>query len=529
MKNLSRWLVEHATSRPPSVFCTFLEGRADQEITFGDLFERSAGYAAHYRDSGLRAGDLVLIMLRHSPHLFYAFFGAVLAGATPSFMPYPTPKQRPELFWRDHRSLFARIQPSALVTYKENADAAHEYLENLPPMVTIADDTIVSTRSEDRTFPGLYAAEDDVACLQHSSGTTGLKKGVMLSHREIGAQIDAYARSLALEANDRIASWLPLYHDMGFIATFLMPFVRGLHVAMIDPIEWSARPRLLFEAIERFQSTLCWMPNFAFGHLVNTARAADAYDLSSIRAFVNCSEPCRPTAFSRFVERFEKYGVTPDRLQTCYALAENVFAATQSPVGLPVRSLEGVLSSGRPIDGVEVEICRSDGGVASERERGEIVLRSPFLFTGYQHLPDLTARRLQNGRYRTGDIGFIDSGELFVTGRSDDLLIVNGRNVHAHELEDIANGVPGSLPGRVVAFQVPNARNDGFEVVMLLESDGVDGLAAAVKAAVSQHAAIDLAKVEVVPRATLVKTTSGKISRVENQRRYLELMRGPIS
>jgi acyl-CoA synthetase (AMP-forming)/AMP-acid ligase II len=529
-----------ARTRPGATFCTFLARGAAETITFGQLDERSHAYAAHYRKLGVRPGETVIVILQHSPHLYYAFLGALLAGAVPSFMAFPSVKQRPEVYWADHAKLFARIVPRLIVTYDANVAAARTALGALPIELLIASDDLLATT------PGPDADDvriepDGTAVLQHSSGTTGSKKGVMLSHRELVAHARALTAALDLRADDAIVSWLPLYHDMGFIACFMGSILSGTHLVALDPFEWVVRPTLLLDAIAAYRPAFCWLPNFAFSHLARMTPAARSWDLSSIRAFINCSEPCKPATFERFAERFASMGVTPERLHVSYAMAENVFGVTQTPLGRPARTLDAardaflagrieraapgepamrLLSCGTPLDGVELAIRTADGAPAAAGRIGEIFIRSPFLFSGYDRLPERTAAVLCDGWYKSGDLGFIDGGELFVTGRVDDMLIVNGRNYYAHELELLVNDEPGVAPGRCVAVGVDVADSDATGIAILVETlpetDEAD-LKRRVKERLFDALALVVHAVVVVPRGELLKTTSGKLDRERNK------------
>jgi len=525
VRNLASVVARKAATIGARPFCTFISGEVSETITFAQLFERSARYAAWYRTRDIEPGDLIVIVLKHTPEQFYAFLGAVLAGALPTYMPYATSKQDAARYWSDHRRLFERIQPALVVTYAEHAAIAREVLSDRATAVAVPGAEALATSVDARTLPGFDVQDTAVALLQHSSGTTGLKKGVMLSHRAIFAQIDAYARAIDLTERDVVVSWLPLYHDMGLVACFLAALVCGVHLVALDPFEWASRPRILFEAIERHAGTLTWLPNFAFAHLVNTARPGDCWNLSSMRAYISCSEPCRPRAFERFLERFAPCGVRAEQLAVAYALAENVFAATQTAVGTPVRRHiaergEGqpieLLSCGRPIDGVEVDIRDPHGAVVAEGAIGEITLRGTFLADGYYRQPERTAAVFREGRYFTGDLGLIAEGELYVTGRLDDLLIVNGRNVHAHEIEAIVSEIEGCIPGRAVAFCDANAQDDLQELIVVTEmkrNAEPESVAAAIKEAVAQSLGFTVSRVVPIERGALVKTTSGKVSR----------------
>ena len=420
-RTICAWLRHWAGT--DAVFATVYARGAAETITFARLFDHALRYATLYTRNNVGRGDVVIIILKHSPQLFFSHLGAMLVGAVPSFMPFPSSKQRPEPYWRDHATLFERIEPAALVTYAENARAVARYLPSFAGSVIVAQEgNVADVPPADAASVDAIDA-DALACLQHSSGTTSLKKGVMLTHRAVLAAISSYAQAIGLRHDDRIASWLPLYHDMGFIACFLTSIAIGTHLVALDPFEWVVRPTSLLDAIERHRVTFCWLPNFAFSHLVNGAKADARWDLSSMRAFINCSEPCKAATFQRFLARFTECGVRAESLHVSYAMAENVFGVTQTALDRPVRTIHGDTdafatgrieparpnsavdraspSCGRPIDGVRIAVKPHDvedaNHAVSERALpdgyvGEIHIASPFLFDGYDRLPRLTRR-----------------------------------------------------------------------------------------------------------------------------------------
>lgn len=479
--------------------------------------------------AGVEPGNIVLLFLSHQSMLIPAFLGAQWLGAVPAYMPPLSPRQDREAWRASHAKVIDHVKPRAIV-----ADPAVAELLDLGPETPVLGIEAL-TGHDGPEAPATWDPEA-ICLLQHSSGTTGLKKGVQLSYRAVMAQIEAYAGALALDGTETVVSWLPVYHDMGLIACTVLPTVRGLPLVSLDPFEWLVQPRVVLEEAAKTERSLVWLPNFAFNHLARHARRLGAETrLDGVRALIDCSEPCRPESFDAMLAAYGDRGLTAGQLQTCYAMAETVFAATQSRIGEPVRrltrTLEGreqtLLSCGRPVEGVSVEIRGVDGAPLSDGEIGEIHLSGPSLFDGYFRQPELTAQRLKGGWYGTRDLGFIDDGEVFVCGRLEDLIIVAGRNLYSHDIEAALGGIEGLKPGRSAAFGTLNDASGTEDLIILAETvvaePGVrtTALAEAVRAHLSQTLLVTPREVVVLAPDTLIKTTSGKTSREENRRRYL--------
>lgn len=508
-------------------------------------------WAARLHACGLGRGDTVLLFVPQTANAVAAYFGAIRSGSVPSFMPLPSAKQDPAYYWRSHVELLRLIRPAALLTFVEPLGAmrAAGFAELVPQLLAMDGDW-----PEVAAWCGPSRGDEcDIALLQHSSGTTALKKGVQLSHRAIARQVASYAAALRATSDDVVVSWLPMYHDMGLIACTVMPLLLGQKLVLLDPFHWVSEPASLLRAIDRHRGTLCWLPNFAFELLAKTVRfEPGSLDLSSMRAFIDCSEPCKPASFDRFLAKFAAAGVNAGMLQVCYAMAETVFAVAQTELGEPVRRLKvdarrlaeahlataphdstatvELLAAGAPIEGMAVTIVDDDGRVLPNGRVGEIELNSDFLFDGYLNRPEITASKLNGGRYRTNDLGFVDGGEVFVLGRADDLLIVHGRNYFAHEVEGAVNDVEGLKAGRNVAVGVFNDMLGSLDVVVIAElapgaatpADTHVELKRRVKHAVAERMGLELRDVRVVEAGWLAKTSSGKISRTLNRDKYLQ-------
>jgi acyl-CoA synthetase (AMP-forming)/AMP-acid ligase II len=526
----------------------------DQTLTYADLMAHAGGVARALDRAGIRPGEVVILILQHGIGLVSSFWGAILQGAVPSIMPFLTEKLSPDHYRASLESLFEITAPAAVITYAEFLPEVHTALKENSPVrsVLVIEDIRAEPVVDFSWYGGVYSQPEDIVLLQHSSGTTGLQKGVALSHRAVFNQLESYRAALRLTADDVIVSWLPLYHDMGLIAGFILPILLRVPLVLMSPFEWVRAPYRLMHAITRYRGTLAWLPNFAFNFCAQKIRDKDltGVDLSSWRAVINCSEPMYLKSHQMFLEKFQPYGLRPEALATCYAMAENVFAVTQGGIDGPVivdninpsffsnghRALPAtdgqpglpMLSAGKPIDGVEVRILDEQRQSLPERFVGEIALRSHCMLSGYYHRPDLTEQAFHQGWYLTGDLGYLADGEVYVTGRKKDLIIVGGKNVYPQDIEALVNEVPGVYPGRVSAFGVFNEQSGTEEVVVLAETELCDPqerqqLADRIRLAVNKGSDIVLRYVEVVDRSWLIKTSSGKISRSANRARYLEL------
>jgi len=540
-------IIANFSSKKHETFCQFIDNDVVRNITWAMLESSSANFLSKYINVGVPKGGTILIFLRHSEALYGSFVGAMFGGFVPSFMPCLSHKQNPELYWKSHLELFNVIKPSAIV-----ADAAtikDLNLFGLSEQVQLIniDEPFIESRllQENLNLP----EQASVALLQHSSGTTGLKKGVQLSYAAIHSQIESYGDAIELSQGDIIASWLPLYHDMGFITGFIMPLFYGVTTVQISPLEWVSRPQLLFQYIEQFNATLCWLPNFAFEHLANSVpRLKNRYELNSVRAFISCSEMTSASTFDRFREIFRSYGLRPSALQVCYAMAEAVFAVTQTPLNstpqvlylnratlntgdmIDAKSLPSashqkmVLSVGQPIAGVSLGVYSDGGSILNEGIVGEVGIAADFLFSGYNQLPELTKNKLRNQVYHSGDLGFILNGSLYLLGRIDDLIIVNGRNLYASEIEQVLIDIPGIKPGRSIAFGHYDDRVGSQVLIIICEFIGneLEPVKGQIMRLIFSIFNATAREIHFVGEGWLIKTTSGKISRKENYRKYLD-------
>ncbi len=556
MPTFSETLKRHFESHPGQVAIhLLLAGIPDQPLTYGELLRGAAGYACTLEKNGVQPGEVVVLIFQHSLELIYAYFGCILRGAIPSIMPFLTEKLLPERYRADLTSLIGVTRPEAIMTYREFEP---EVRAAMPPdssvrCVMICEDVGQPCEPDFEQLGGLRRNPTDIVLLQHSSGTTGLQKGVALSHQAVHNQLESCSLALHLSPQDVIISWLPLYHDMGLIACFLMPILLGVPLVLLSPFEWVRAPWKLMKAVSDYQGTLSWLPNFAYNFCAQKVRDRDmeGIDLSTWRVISNCSEPMRYESHTAFFERFKNYGLKWEALCTSYGMAENVFAVTQGGVDDPVlvdeidredlqtkrlatpahndRPSIKMPSAGKPIRNVEVRVLDEKLQSLPDRTIGELALRSDSMLTEYYHRPDATAKAIKDGWYLTGDYGYMVGGEVYVCGRKKELIIVGGKNIYPMDLEELAMTVKGVHAGRVVAFGVFNEQAGTEDVVIVAEVDTTDpdekqAIEDEIRQVVTRGSAVALRHVHLVDRKWLIKTSSGKNARVPNKEKYLKEM-----
>lgn len=544
-------IIERAHQDPQHLSLVFIhENGMKEEVRAFQFHQEATTYAAALAEIGVAPNDLVILVLQYSRTLLSAFWGALYLGAIPSIFPFLTDKLDSTLYKARLRALVLRSGARVVITFPEFVEELQSLLEDGTCEV-LSTDEVDATPRANSGVPIQAVTKEQIALLQHSSGTTGLQKGVALTHGAVMNQIHAYSKTIALRADDVIVSWLPLYHDMGLMAGFIMPLVMGVPLVLLSPFHWVRDPKSLLWAIHTHRGTLSWMPNFAYNHTVRGIRKRDliGLDLSHLRMVTNCSEPIRQESHEMFWQLLAAYGLRESALATCYAMAENTFAVTQSPpqqlptvewvdrnqlqqgmaVPLPryAEQATSVVSSGTPIHGTEVGIINEAHQWLPARTIGEIVIRSNCMLREYYRRPELTTEAFWGDWYLTGDMGYMADGQLYVTGRKKDLIIVGGKNIYPQDIEAIANRVPGIYPGRVVAFGVQNERLGTEDIVMICELDTANTaldmleIERELRRRVLRELDVTLAEVQLKEGRWLIKTSSGKVARGSSREKYL--------
>ena len=548
-----RTLVETLDVAPPDrLFLLEWHDEKDQiAATFGDFRRQSWKYAAFLKHQGVQCGDRVVFVMPQGIALMAAFMGSMMLGALPAILAYPNHKVDSVKYSSGLRGVSDNLKAPYILV---DENFPEELTSDLSTSITTK---IVrcpgSTRSIGDLDPShLSTHPQGLAFIQHSAGTTGLQKGVALSHAAVLTQLGHLAEALELNADDRLYSWLPLYHDMGLIACFMLPMVCHLPIFMQSPTEWVRRPETMLRLIHEHKCTLAWLPNFAFQFL--SRRTAEEIrsrlDLASVRALINCSEPVKTQSMDEFYEAFAPCGLKRSTLQSSYAMAENTFAVTQSGPNGPLQlyaeerhfrtkhsirvvppGTEGSISftsSGRLLPQNQVRIITGSGETLPSLRVGEILIKSDSLFEGYFNRPDLTAQAMIDGWYRTGDLGFCYKNELFVVGRKKDLLIIGGENIYPQDVEEIVSTHPAVHDGRAVALGLFNFGLGTEDLVVVAEVDRPELLTEKtriereIRASVLAQLGVAIRLLFLKPRKWIVKSTAGKPARSSTREKLLK-------
>ena len=523
---------------------SYLEGDGqERRITYAELHGRALGILYHLQALGAKRGDRVILLLNNNEAFIDGFWGA-LAG---SIVPVPLAVGIAD----EHRAKLIRIAKKLgnpfLYTDRRSLDRLGAYAAEAGETATfdrlkaraLLIDAISDLGRAGRPVP---PAADDIAFIQFSSGSTSDPKGVVLTHRNILENTRGATARARFSERDVSLSWMPLTHDMGLIGFFIMMFVNRVQINLMPTDLFVRRPLLWTRFAAAKRATLLCSPNFGYRHYLKVLgeRAAPAgEDLSPVRLIFNGAEPISAPLVDEFMTRLAPSGLRRSSMYPVYGLAEATLAVTfpepdsawrtirvdrhhlnvgevLQPVGAGHRDGIDFMAVGRPLDNIEVRIADDADAPLPEGRAGHILIRGPSVTQGYFEAPQVNAEAFTaDGWLRTGDLGLVERGELFITGRHKDVIFVNGQNYYPHDIEHIAERAQGLELGKVVAAgaRPPGAETDELTIFVLHRGalEEFVPVAAEVTHLVNEHAGLEVA--QVVPVKRIPKTTSGKVQR----------------
>lgn len=563
MKTLTEVLNWHVQAHPDRLHILLYEDKDKAtEITYADLYKGAQKVSAGLLAKGMEAGQSVAIMLPTCRDYFECFWGILLAGCVPVPIYPPARPSQLEDHLRRHAGILSNAHSKLLLTVPEAKVAAQLLKAQVPNLREAL--TVDDIRQAGRELTGLddfiaapSISEDDTALLQYTSGSTGEPKGVILSHANLLANIRAIGHAMQVNENDVVVSWLPLYHDMGLIASWLSAVYFALPFVVMSPLLFLSDPSRWLWAIHRHRGTLSAAPNFAYELCMRQIKDEDlvGLDLSSWRGAFNGAEPVSPMTLRNFEQRYRAFGFRAEAMMPVYGLAESSVGLAIPPLGRPPRidyvsrdalMLDGLaepvaeaddhqgdedsnalafVSVGQPLMGHQIRIVDEKGGELPERREGQLEFKGPSTTDGYLHNAEAT-RALFDGEWlNSGDRAYLADGEVFITGRNKDIIIRAGRNLHPHQLEEKICAIKGIRKGCVAVFASQNNRQGTEQLVVLAETREVDekiraGLHQEIVDRCMNMTGSPPNDVVLAPPHTVPKTSSGKIRRAASRQLY---------
>jgi acyl-CoA synthetase (AMP-forming)/AMP-acid ligase II/aryl carrier-like protein len=531
---------------------TYVEGDdRERVVPFAGLHARALGILHHLQALGMRPGDTLVLFLNNNEQFVDAFWAAILGGIVPVPVAVGISDEHRRKLLRIARQLGSpflctdRKAYERITQFSAQAGDTNEF--PIPRERVFLADQVDDISRAGRPHP---AAPADVAFIQFSSGSTSDPKGVVLTHGNVIANTLGAIRAARLQGDDVSLSWMPLTHDMGLIGLHIFMLAAGMQVLQMPTDLFVRRPLLWLQAASRHRATVLCSPNFGYRHYLKVLgeRPVEGLDLSAVRIIFNGAEPISAALCDEFLGRLQPARLRREAMYPVYGLAEaSVAVSFPEPLG-PLRMLSldrhqmkvgdaarvlaradrdalTLVAVGRAIPNCELRIAADDDAPLPDGRYGHIQIRGGNVTSGYFANPAATAAlHTADGWTRTGDLGLVEHGDLFITGRAKEIIFVNGQNYYPHDLEAIAIRAEGMELGKVVISGVrPVGADTDQLVVFALHRTAIAEfapLAAGLARLVNEHTGLEVA--EVVPVARIPKTTSGKVQRHLLEQAYLD-------
>jgi len=533
---------------------TYLEGENEERVVaYGELYERALGILFHLQKLGAKRGDKIILFLGNNEQFLDAFWAAVLGG----IIPVPVALGISDEHRRKLLRIARKLGQPLIYTDKRSLERIGAFANQ-----SGADDATTFAALQQRAFVvdnlndisragEIYRAQPgDTAFIQFSSGSTSEPKGVVLTHANILANARGAIEAAKFTPDDVSLSWMPLTHDMGLIGFHLFMFASRIQCNLMPTELFIRRPLLWLQLATKKRATITCSPNFGYKHYLKVLgdRSIEGLDLSSVRLIFNGAEPISAELCDEFLTRMAPAKLKREAMFTVYGLAEASLAMTFPPVGrrfvahsfkreslavgskvVPTAKAEKdaieLISEGKPIPYSKLRIAKDDDSPMPDEHVGHVYIGGENVTKGYFENPEANAASVtSDGWVRTGDLGFIHQGELYISGRAKEIIFVNGQNYYPHDLESIAQRADGMELGKVVAagVQRKGETTEQLVVFVLHRSDMKDFLPLAnqVSRLINENTGVEVG--EVVPVKRIPKTTSGKIQRHLLEESYVQ-------
>ena len=520
---------------------------AETEYTFPQMEQDTATRAAALQSMGLKKGDRLGLIVIEPEDFVLTFFAAVRVGIVPVPMYPPLSFGSLDAYADRTARILTACGAKALVASARLKNILFSQVDKVPSLERFIPAEDLNAPGGEPVYPEI--TEDDICFLQYTSGSTSEPKGVVVTHKSLVANcrgIILEGLELDPEKGDKGISWLPLYHDMGLIGFVIAPVLHGIPVVFIPTVRFIRRPSAWLDAVHRHRGTATFAPNFAYALAMKRVKKSqmEEWDLSCLKVCGCGAEPIQGETLRAFTKLFHDHCDMPlTSVLPAYGMAEATLAMSFKPINDEFKThfvnadpfenggtveapevgkpfLEHV-SCGTPFKGHRVVAMDTDCNVLPEGQEGELCFSGPSVTPGYWQNPEATAAAYKDGWLHTGDLGYIHNGEVYVTGRLKDLIILNGRNLHPQSIEWEVAEIEGVRRGNVVAFDRPGATSGELVVALETRAQDQENLIAAVRTRLQKEMGLTVQDVVCLVPGTLPKTSSGKLQRRKARQQYL--------
>lgn len=521
-------------------------GKLSYVLPYRELREQAITLAKRLSSLSLTRGARVAIVAETNADFLRFFFACQYAGLVPVALPAV-------IHIGGHKAYVNQLHGLLLGC---SASVAVSSSQILPFLTEAAQEIDLAFIGDPAAFEALPEANvalqhsnvNEIAYLQYTSGSTGFPRGVIIKQQTVMANLVGSAHGLDVRAHDRCVSWLPFYHDMGLVGCMLAPMATQRSIDYLDTRDFAMRPRRWLELMSNSKATIAFSPPFGYALCARRVRPEDIaqYDLSAWRVAGIGAEPIRAELTDNFAQLLAPAGFSAKAFVPSYGMAECSLAISFSPLGQgvqvewidsdaladkliaqPVAANQGssFVRCGPVLPKHEVVIRNEQGEILPELYVGRILVRGPSIMSGYFELPEQTKLSLsEDGWLDTGDIGYLVESNIVVTGRHKDMLIINGRNIWPYDIESIAEKQPELRSTDAAAFSIPGAEFEELAVLVvqcnIVDADEVHDLTQRLHREIQEELGIKCI-IELVPRHTLPRTSSGKLSRAGSRLDYL--------
>ena len=521
-------------------------GNLQRAYPFAELRDDALTMARRLIARGIKPGDRIALIAETGPEFAALFCGTIFAGAWPVPLPLPTSFGGKANYIEQLAVQLSSSDPAMLLYPGEIADMTSEAAarQGCPG---IAWEELAEDFAPEYTLP--EARPDDICYLQYSSGSTRFPHGVAVTHEALLNNLAGHGHGMKLEADDRCVSWLPWYHDMGLVGCLLSPIANQVSTDYLRTEDFARRPLAWLDLISRNKgTTLSYSPTFGYDicarRISSQSHVSERFDLSRWRIAGNGADMIRPDVMQGFVDAFAEAGFRSSAFLPSYGLAEATLAVTIMPPGEGIRvelaeeeRLSGtprdlsrparyraIVNCGKPVRDMDVEIRGESGLSRDDRQIGKVWCKGPSVMHSYFRDPEATDECLVDGWLDTGDMGYTADGYLFIVGRANDMIIINGKNHWPQDIEWAVEQLPGFNHGDIAAFAMETENGEETAAVLVhcrvSDPDKRVALREEIRDKVRSITGMNCV-VELVPPRTLPRTSSGKLSRAKAKKLYL--------